>query len=165
MVKMNRKNKQSFEEIYELFGGKLTAYAKRAFRLAESQAEDVVHDAFLPWLEVPEKFNSVARPQEYLFKSVRNGALKVLRQEKTSVETSEIQNVPETDNWQQESSLEIRKALENLPDEQREAVFLKVWAEMKFEEIAKVQEVPVQTAASRCRIGLAKLKISLRWME
>jgi len=48
--------------------------------------------------------------------------------------------------------------LARLPGEQREAVSLRHLAGCSFREIATITRVPVFTAASRCRLGLARLR-------
>jgi len=44
-------------------------------------------------------------------------------------------------------------------------VFLKIWSDLSFEEIAELQNVPLQTAASRYRYAIAKLKEILKWNQ
>ena len=55
----------------------------------------------------------------------------------------------------------VRARVAGLPYEQREAVMLRLHADMKFREIAKVQNVSVKTALSRYRYGLDKLRSTL----
>ena len=51
----------------------------------------------------------------------------------------------------------VESALEKLPAEQREAVVLKVYVGMTFDEIAEVVGVPPGTAISRYQYALKKL--------
>jgi RNA polymerase sigma-70 factor (ECF subfamily) len=62
----------------------------------------------------------------------------------------------------QETGLALQSALADLPVEQREVVVLRVWGRMTFEEAAVVLEISPNTAASRYRYGLAKLKSRLQ---
>ena len=57
---------------------------------------------------------------------------------------------------------ELAAALAELPEEQRAVVHLKLWEGLTFEEIADVLEISPNTAASRCRYGLDKLRDRLR---
>jgi RNA polymerase sigma-70 factor (ECF subfamily) len=57
-----------------------------------------------------------------------------------------------------EDRLAVRKALQHLPEEQREVVVLKVFQDLKFEEIAAVQNAPVSTVKSRLYMGFEKLR-------
>ena len=52
----------------------------------------------------------------------------------------------------------LQSALASLPDEQREVVVLKIWGQLTFEEAAAVIGVSPNTAASRYRYALEKLK-------
>ena len=52
----------------------------------------------------------------------------------------------------------LSNAMAELPYEQREAVVLHIQGQMKFREIAKLQDVSVKTAVSRYRYGLNKLR-------
>ena len=49
-------------------------------------------------------------------------------------------------------------ALKQLPDEQREVVVLKLYDQMTFREIAKIQEVSSNTVQGRYRYGMEKLR-------
>jgi len=53
-------------------------------------------------------------------------------------------------------------ALGELPPEQRTVVHLKLWEGLTFEQIAAALDVPLNTAASRYRYGLDKLRGRLR---
>ena len=52
----------------------------------------------------------------------------------------------------------LLRAAEGLPPEQKEAVFLKVFDGLTFKEIASVCGVSANTAASRYRYGIEKLR-------
>jgi RNA polymerase sigma-70 factor, ECF subfamily len=53
-------------------------------------------------------------------------------------------------------------ALAELPPDQRAVVHLKLWEGLTFEQIAEVLDIPPNTAASRYRYGLDKLRGRLR---
>ena len=52
--------------------------------------------------------------------------------------------------------------MQTLPDDQRTVVQLRLWDGLTFEEIAEAQGIPLNTAASRYRYGLEKLRTLLR---
>jgi RNA polymerase sigma-70 factor (ECF subfamily) len=60
-----------------------------------------------------------------------------------------------------ETQLAVQKALQFLPEDQREVVILKVYHSLKFEEIALIQDAPVSTVKSRLYMGFEKLKAVL----
>ena len=61
-----------------------------------------------------------------------------------------------SEEWQR-----LIRSLNELPYQQREAVLLRLKSEMRFREIAKVQNVSVHTAMARYRHGLNRLRSSL----
>ena len=54
------------------------------------------------------------------------------------------------------------QALAELPADQRAVVHLKLWAGLTFDEIAGTLGIPPNTAASRYRYGIDKLRTRLR---
>jgi len=57
-----------------------------------------------------------------------------------------------------ENRIAVQKALQELPEDQREAVVLKVYQNLKFDEIAAIQNAPVSTVKSRLYMGFEKLR-------
>ncbi len=57
-----------------------------------------------------------------------------------------------------EDDAEVRKALGKLPDAQREAIVLAYWGGLTADQIARRSQVPLGTAKSRLRLGLARLR-------
>ena len=64
----------------------------------------------------------------------------------------------ETQALKNDSAENIRRALALLPDEQRDAVILRYWHNMKLRNIAAVTGVSTATAKSRLRLGTEKLR-------
>jgi len=56
----------------------------------------------------------------------------------------------------------VETGLSLLPLEQRGVVYLKIWERLTFKEIASVLHIPTNTAASRYRYALDKLRSVLR---
>lgn len=54
--------------------------------------------------------------------------------------------------------MRVARALEKLPIEQREVVVLRLQGDMKFRQIAEMLDVSVNTAQSRYRYGMEKLR-------
>ena len=53
------------------------------------------------------------------------------------------------------------EAMAKLPYEQKEVVILRIQGEVKFKEIAKLQDVSIKTIQSRYRYGLEKIRTIL----
>lgn len=52
----------------------------------------------------------------------------------------------------------LQEAVAQLPDEQREVVLLRLKADMKFRDIARLQQTSINTVLSRYRYGLERLR-------
>lgn len=59
------------------------------------------------------------------------------------------------------SAQEATELLWGVPEEQREAVVLRIYGGLSFAEIAEMTRVPLNTAASRYRYGIEKMKTAL----
>ena len=57
-----------------------------------------------------------------------------------------------------ESRMAVEKAMDQLPEDQRAVVILKVYQNLKFAEIALIQDAPVSTVKSRLYMGFEKLR-------
>jgi RNA polymerase sigma-70 factor (ECF subfamily) len=56
----------------------------------------------------------------------------------------------------------LAAALGEIPSDQRAVIHLKLWEGLTFEHIAELLGIPLNTAASRYRYGLDKLRERLR---
>jgi RNA polymerase sigma-70 factor, ECF subfamily len=145
------------QDLYRRHGPALLAYG--ASLLGDrATAEDVLHQVFLKLL-ANERLPEDARP--YLFKAVRNRALNAIRgtARMASLDAQEWLLKPQ---GMVEEGLEIEQAMRELPPEQREVVVMRIWGEMTMPEIAAVLEIPENTAASRYRYALNKLRVLLK---
>jgi RNA polymerase sigma factor (sigma-70 family) len=52
----------------------------------------------------------------------------------------------------------VRKMVEDLPEEQREVIVLRVYADLSFKEISELTGVSINTALGRMRYGLINLR-------
>jgi len=141
--------------LYERHGRALLAYACALLR-DPSAAEDVLHQVFLNVLRGRAAING--DPVPYLFRAIRNTALNHIRGQSREVELAGAGVWLESPDGRTEESLALQSALATLPAEQREVVVLKIWGQLTFEEAAAVIGVSPNTAASRYRYGLEKLK-------
>jgi len=57
-----------------------------------------------------------------------------------------------------QSNDRVRRMLDMLPEEQREVIILRHYAELSFKEIADLTQVSINTALGRMRYGLINLR-------
>lgn len=136
-------------------GPALTAYA-RSFVESFSDAEDVVQQVFLKLLRgttiVPDT------PLAYLYRAVRNASFNARRNGVRGAVHNDSEPAFSRRDGDLESALALEKALGQLPEEQRQVVVMRIWSGMTLEEVAAAIGVPLNTAASRYRYGLEKLR-------
>jgi RNA polymerase sigma-70 factor (ECF subfamily) len=131
----------------------------------QPDAEDVVQEAFVRFWRSRER---VADPAAYLFTCVKRCALEWLRGRQRRWRREEAAARPEASEplfatalVQDERRAAVEAALRRLPEAQREVLVLKVWGELSFPQIAATLDIPTNTAASRYRYALARLREEL----
>jgi RNA polymerase sigma-70 factor (ECF subfamily) len=129
------------------------------FRLIgdREEAMDLCQESFMKAYRELATLKDRDRFSAWLYRIAHNTCYSRLRKDigKTFVELQ-----PDTSSHRSpiEIGLAVEKALQQLPEEQREAVVLKVFHELKFEEIAQIQGAPVSTVKSRLYMGFEKLR-------
>jgi RNA polymerase sigma-70 factor (ECF subfamily) len=148
-----------------------------AFRVlgSNSAAQDVVQDVFLRVWRNPGKFD--ARRGElgsYLRLMARSRAVDLWREGQASGRAEDklkvvvAQDPPRVDAQPDHLALAsadrstVRVALSRLPVPQREALVLAYWGGLTADQIAARAGVPLGTAKSRIRLGLARLRSELQ---
>jgi RNA polymerase sigma-70 factor (ECF subfamily) len=152
-------DREQVRALYEQHGRVLLAYALTLIH-DRSASEDVLHQVFTRLLQGNIGINGTAVP--YLYRAVRNAALNYKRNHVREVTLESNGAWLESPPGMADVGLALQAALETLPDEQREIIVLRVWGQMTFEEAAAALEISPNTAASRYRYGLAKLKDRLQ---
>lgn len=69
-----------------------------------------------------------------------------------------VEDSPETKMMQAQSHDRVRKMLKMLPEEQREVIVLRHFADMSFKDIAQITNCSINTALGRMRYGLINLR-------
>lgn len=121
------------------------------------EAMDLSQDCFMRAFRELRTLKDLDRFSSWLYRIAHNACLSEIRKNhgKTWVELD-----PDIGPVHQpvENRLAVEKALRQLPPDQREAVVLKVFQSLKFEEIAAIQDAPVSTVKSRLYMGFEKLR-------
>lgn len=155
------------EGLYERHGNSLYRYL--LFKLGSAEdAEDVLQEVFCRLARYDLRWKLVRDKTAFVFRVGRNEADRSLRRKlgrragERMIVTGAAGRLSEAFAAPEEPDLALllRRAGE-LPAEQREAVYLKVFDGMTFREIASVCGVSANTAASRYRYGIEKLRDAL----
>jgi RNA polymerase sigma-70 factor (ECF subfamily) len=141
------------------------------FTRDEQDTRDLLQEVFVKLSRQPELLRGVREERAFLIRLAHNAAIDLMRRrgarqkyhDKFSAETYQSSAfAPANDPDEQAFRSALAQALGELPPDQRAVVHLKIWEGLTFEAIAGVLEIPLNTAASRYRYGLDKLRERLR---
>ena len=129
-------------------------------------AEDAVHEAFVRlWRRRRAPAGDLVA---YVFAAVRNAAIDQLRRRRTTAGEADVSIYdgaavpPDAAMAAAERSRLLREAVEALPADQREAVVLRIYAGLTFQQVAEALGQPLPTVASRYRRALERVRQRLR---
>jgi RNA polymerase sigma-70 factor (ECF subfamily) len=147
--------RDTIEQLYHQHGPALLAYATSILE-SRCAAQDVLHQVFLKLLSGRVRMPEEPRP--YLFRAVRNVALNYRRAgaRDSTLDDATLRFIPPP--GMDGAAVELSRALADLPPDQRQMVVLKIWGELTLREAADLLEISPNTAASRYRYALSKLR-------
>lgn len=145
------------------WGNRFLLFARQQTR-SLGEAEDILQEAIVHVWKKRELFQSIE--PGLVFLQIKRIAINRARQEFRRKKREEIYaetNQPLFEKPEKSGlSEEIETALYELPIEQREVVVLKIWGEQTFEAIGQSLEISPNTAASRYRYGLDRMRQMLK---
>ncbi len=154
-------------ELARLYDAHAAGLYRLLLRMAGSEADarDLLQDVFVK-LARQEVGKSCGHERGYLFCLARNLAIDWLRRRQTAARIddrlrAETLEMNHHDHTGERDDERLAAALDALPVEQRVVVHLRIWEEMTFEELGRALGIPVNTAASRYRYALEKLRAHL----
>ena len=161
-------DKDALRAIYVKYEGILLALAANLLD-DPSMAEDVLQDVLLSLVQSVHRLTIKRSLKAYLATAVANRTRDCYRRRsrRQRVSIDEARHLASADDGpvrmviRSEQVQKARAAMTQLPYGQREAIVLRLHADMKFREIARLQHVSVKTALSRYRYGLDKLRSTL----
>ena len=171
VLKCKRGSEDALERIYLKYKTDLLVLAV-ALLNDKNAAEDVLHDVFLSFVQSLEKFRLTGSLKGYLMTCVANRARntnKAKHHHSVGLEAAESfgsnSSEPPTSIICNEQLQHLASAMAQLPYEQREIVMLHHQAEMTFKTVAKSLGISINTAKSRYRYGIDKLRLILDEVE
>ena len=136
-----------------------------SFTGGEADAKDLLQELFIKLARQPIPAG-VLNVRAWLLRLAHHQAIDWLRKHQVRRRAEEAAPpemfAAQDDPDQAELARRLTRALTILPLEQRSVAQLKLWDGLTFEEIAEVQGIPLNTAASRYRYALEKLRSELR---
>ncbi|MDR0534586.1 MAG: sigma-70 family RNA polymerase sigma factor [Verrucomicrobiales bacterium] len=157
---------RDLEQVYTEHGNAVFAYLLNLSR-SESVSQDLLHELFLKLSQRSSlAWRLVRHKRRYLLRSAYCLFIDHCRREKLRAQTLDdfgnhshlFESTPAND----ANGELVTEWLGKLPADQRSIVHLKIWEELTFREIAKLLDIPPDTAASRYRYALDKLRAMQR---
>ncbi len=164
-------NERAFEELLNRHKNKIYT-SIYLFVKEQSLAEDIFQEVFIKIIDTLRKgkYNHEGKFVQWAMRIAYNMCVdyfrRVKRRPKVSpTETFDIFDVLQVtdDNAEQriiksQTHEKIRRLVDMLPDEQREVVILRHYADMSFKEIAQLTRVSINTALGRMRYALINIR-------
>lgn len=160
--------RQEIERLYDAHAAALFAFLLNLTR-AEADTRDLLQEIFIKLVREPHLLAGIREERAFLIRLAHNAAIDLMRRRGSRERTKEIfaaeiisPFAPACDPDEKVFRDELSSALGELPAEQRAVVHLKLWGGLTFAQIAAALDFPPNTAASRYRYGLDKLRNRLR---
>lgn len=158
-VLLNRHREKIFTSIY-------------LFTKDRDQAEDIFQDVFIKIIDTLRrgKYNHEGKFLQWALRISYNMCVDNFRRSKrktkvSATETFDIFDVLESHDDNMETRMinsqtndKLRYLVDQLPDEQREVVILRHYADMSFKEISQLTRVSINTALGRMRYALINMR-------
>ena len=155
---------RALESIWQLYADDLLAYLT-ALLHSRQDAEDVLQEVFIEIAKRHQRVGAAKELKPYLFRMSRNVAFNLHKKSKRRAVREkgfsllmQTQEEGDRDDGHSELQLKLEKALRLLPEKQRAVLSLKFYRKKTFREIAEMLDISENTASSRYRYGMLKIK-------
>jgi RNA polymerase sigma-70 factor, ECF subfamily len=157
-----------FERLYDEHAQALFAFLLN-FTRNEADTCDLLQDVFVRIARKPPLLEGIRDERHFLLRLAHNLAIDMMRRRGVRDKKHERLAAESLDLFAFAASPDehafreaLSSALGQLPAEQRAVVHLKLWEGLTYDKIADLLSIPANTAASRYRYGLDKLREYLR---
>ena len=164
---------RAFETLYGRHRGPLYRFLQRGLS-QRAQADECFQEVWSRVVSARERYRPEAKFSTWLYQIAHNLVVDQYRRARPEVpmaenDEGEVVDLPDPDAREPERELSefeerrrMQQALQELPEEQRVALQLRLEQELSLEEIARITGVGRETVKSRLRYALDKLKSRLR---
>ena len=165
-IRTRRRLRSKIEKLYDRYGCQMYSCALAVLGCS-GLAEDAVQDAFCKGLRMKTEPDNL---KAYIFKSVRNAAIDILRKRGRMSGLPEeydyifsVSHDPGNEVEIQQLKKTVVKNLMRLNEDERETIVQHIYAGLTFQEIADIRDKPLGTVTSWYRRGIARMKKSMRY--
>ena len=163
-----RADREAFSRLFGWYGPRVKGYLLR-LGMEAAQAEELSQEVMVTvWRKAATFDRRQASVATWIFRIARNRRIDVFRHDRRAqldVHDPAFQPQPEAapDAVAEagEREAQVRRAMDELPPEQRDLVRDAFYADLSHSQIAEKTGVPLGTVKSRLRLAMAKLKLRL----
>jgi len=155
---------KALEQIIARYNSRIIAYATRYLN-SQDLAKDVCQEVFLKLMDKPPAILLYDNLGPWLFRVARNLSIDKRRRRKFEVTGEEelpealAEDTPLTEATANNDLAVVRELVQNLPEEIREVVELRIYGGVAFKDIAVILNIPQGTALWRMHRALELLRI------
>ncbi|MDM1047679.1 RNA polymerase sigma factor [Sphingobacterium hotanense] len=157
-------DQQSFAALYKKYSSILFSSAYRILKDKEI-CEDIIQEVFVRiWLK---RFEiQIKNVRSYLYQSVKNKVIDLIRNKKNNIQLSEIEDIIATEQTdshvlKKEVETAIDQSIQQLPERCAEIFYLKKEQHLSNKEIAQKLNISTKTVENQITVAIKKLKIAL----
>jgi RNA polymerase sigma-70 factor, ECF subfamily len=171
MQRVMRQDQSALMALYQRYGNLVYGQALYVLRVP-AMAEEITQDVFLKlWHQAERWDRNRGQLSSWLLTVTRHAAIDRLRKEQrrpileaTPLETVEhtLQDAGQINDPLWHDGQLLRRLMEQLPPEQRQAIELAYFQGLTHSELAQHLDLPLGTAKTRLRLGLEKLRVLWR---
>lgn len=155
-----RGDREALADLYDAHAGSLFRHGLALTR-CPSKAEDLVQAVFLKLATTGAPLLAVRNPANYMHRILHTAWIDAHRRpavaHESAVDVADLRHVSGATS-DQESAIDVTRALAQLPAAQREIVQLHLTEGFSFREAGRITGVSMFTAASRYRVALERLR-------
>ncbi len=155
-------DEMAFQELLKLYGPRLLLFTERMMQTSPEQVADVAQETWIAIYRALPRLLDAAKFRPWAFRIARDRIYREYRRRKLPAQAmaeAEMEKAPET--AELDAGLdreELVQCLDSISPEHREALVLRFFEEMSYEEIARVTDSSVGTIRSRIHYGKQALK-------
>ncbi len=179
MLAFQKGDKAAFEALLKAYFPRILNFIHRFVR-DRQQAEDLTQDVFIKVYHASDRYRPEARFRTWLYTIARRTSLNAIRRNKIAAALSldalrssekgdmpvqvedKAAERPDEGLLRHERTARVRRAIEALPLNQREAVILRRYEELSYEEIAQTMGISLSAVKSLLNRAKENLKEALR---
>ena len=152
----------AFQELLKLYGPRLLLFTQRMMQSSPEQVADVIQEIWIAIYRALPRLLDVSKFRQWAFRIARDRIYREYRRRKLPLQPldgAQLENLPEAVELNGGVDREeLHRCLHTLSPEHREALMLRFFEEMSYEEIARVTDSSVGTVRSRIHYGKQALK-------